>query len=325
MRFVYNNQCAIFTPAMKKPTTIVDKSWVQRVCERPNISDRTFDLLKQKCQPVVASVLMEEILANHFQPNLNQATVSRMRRAVLDFHPHWMKHPAELVFEELVKNEPILDAGLSQEQAMIAREAMSDPAKLGNWMASRHEEKEKRSTARKQQQAWFQKNAPDAFLHPPDLVTFAKNGSSFLAMVLKEPDLKKLVLEAYLGQTWKRWHSAETAEIDIAFARLDCELVLKLPCTHSYLLAEFLYDVGPITKIGPPESKKSNPHVLSGKQNNNEEDQEYVASALYCDRLLTCDDGMRQIAQAFREAGYWKGKCILIPGYEADQLERHFA
>lgn len=315
-------------PAMTKPTTIVDKNWLQRICERPNITHRTFGLLKEKCQPVVALVLVEEILANRFQPELNQATVSRMIQAILDFHPHWMEHPAELAFRELVKGERITNTGLPQEKASRLREALLNPEaaspSLAKWTADRYKEKTQRMPARKRQQKeirrGFQEKAP-FLLRPLDLATFAKNGSSFLAMVLNEPSWKQSVLNAYLGQTWKRWHSVESAEIDNAFARLDYELLLKQPFTHSYLLAELLYDVAPITKIGPLESEKSNPQVSSGNQINNEEDQEYVESALHCDRLLTCDGGMHRIAEAFRQAGHWKGDCIFIPRDQADDID----
>jgi hypothetical protein len=102
--------------------------------------------------------------------------------------------------------------------------------------------------------------------------------------------------------------------------------VIAVPANFGfYLLVELLYDVGPITKIGPSENEKSNSQVLSGNQINNEEDQEDVASALHCDRLLTCDDAMHRIADAFTQAGYWKGICIHIPPDEVDKLDRHFS
>ena len=91
-------------------------------------------------------------------------------------------------------------------------------------------------------------------------------------------------------------------------------------------MASFSLGMKPSPKhvIFREESEESNPQVLSGNQINNEEDQEYVASALHCDRLLTCDDGMRRIADAFTQAGYWKGICIHIPPDEADKLDRYF-
>ena len=189
--------------------------------------------------------------------------------------------------------------------------------------------KKQRLAARKRQQeairVLVQKLVPE-LMRPPDLATFAVKGICFLTKALNQPSWRQFVLEAYLGQIWKRetWHHESAAQIDAAFARLDYEPLLKLPFTHSHLLAELLYDVGPITKVGPPESEKSNPQVLSGNQINNEEDQEYVASAFHCDRLLTCDRGMQRIVESFRQAGYWKGNCVFIPRNEADQLDRHF-
>jgi hypothetical protein len=320
------------TPAMTKLTTIIDKSWLQRICQRPDIADRVLGSLIEKCRPVAAVVLVEEITANRFQPGMDQAVVSRMGQAVLDFHPHWMEPPAELAFRELINGELLTDAGLPPDRAGRLREALLNPEtaspSLAKWATNRYEEKKQRLPFRKRQQKeirrLFQEKAP-ALLRPLDLATFAKNGSSFLAMVLNKPSWKQVVLEAYLGQIWRReaWHSDCAAQIDRAFAQLDYELLLKLPATHSYLLAELLYDVGPITKIGPPETEKTNRQVLSGNQINNEEDQEYVASALHCDRLLTCDENMHWIAEAFRRAGFWKGSCIFIRPEKADKFDRY--
>jgi len=313
---------------MTKPTTIIDKNWLQRICERPDIADRTLGSLKQRCQPAVALVLIEDVVANRFQSRMDQGVVSRMIQAILDFRPHWMEHPAELAFRELVKSERITNVGLSQDSAKRTYEALSNLHKaspdLGEWLANRYEEKKHRRTARKHQQVTFRQGAPAPFLHPPDLGTFARNGNSFVVMVMNNTEWRQRMLESYLGQTWRRWHGAESAEIDTALGGLSYELLLKLPFTKSYLLAELLYDVGPITRVGRPEREKSNPQVLSGNQINNEEDQEYVESALHCDRLVTCDTDMHTMAEAFRQAGYWKGNCVFIPCKEADQLDRYF-
>lgn len=294
--------------------------------------ERTLEGLNTKCRPVVCVILVEEVLANHFDSTKNQTIVNQMIQAILRCYPYWVDHPLELVFRELVLGEQIKDIGLGTTQAKQLYNALTAPDSvspdLRAWMDKRYFEKKERLAQREKKQEWFKETVPVELLRPQDLATFVTNGNSFLEMAFSKPSWKQILLGASLGQVWNRdtWHSNSAAQIDAVFAKLDYKTLLKLPFTYSYLLLELLYDFAPITKIGPQKSEKSNLQVLSGKkkkQINNEEDQEYVATALHCDRLLTCDTEMHRMADMFREARKWKGTCILMPPKEADQLERY--
>lgn len=84
-------------------------------------------------------------------------------------------------------------------------------------------------------------------------------------------------------------------------ARLDFDDLDHLRFTRNYLLLELLYDLAPVCRLGPPARPRSDPFVLKpGRQSqlNNEDDQQYVASAFAFPALLTCDRGMDQIASA---------------------------
>ena len=96
---------------------------------------------------------------------------------------------------------------------------------------------------------------------------------------------------------------------------------------HDAILAYLLYLSGPVARIGPKESIKANPFVLSGDQINNEEDEEYMTSAVLCDYLLTCDKKMHNMAEMhktacrFKHSGQWPRASILTPRTMADQIE----
>ena len=89
--------------------------------------------------------------------------------------------------------------------------------------------------------------------------------------------------------------------------------------TRNYLLAEVLYDLAPICQTGP------NPcgdwaKVCRGPQINDEDDQQYVAAAMLCHRLLTCDKNMHKIADLFSQCGIWPGTSELIPQTEIEDF-----
>lgn len=312
---------------MNQLATVLDKSWLEQVCNKPpDEAGRILETLQTKHRPLVSIVLVEEVLANWFDAGKNQTIVNQMIQRILKFHPSWIDHPLEWSFKELVLGQQIKDIGLESILFSRMHDALTNPGvatDLREQMGKRLLEKKERRARRKKQQEWLQKIVSADFLHPLDLATFVRNGICFLEMSLSNPNRKRVILESCLGQIWKRWHVDTTTQIEDAFARLDYQLLLKLPFTYSYLLAELLYDFAPITNVGPLHRKRSNPQVLSGNQINHEEDQEYVTSALHCDRLLTCDAGMHRMADVFQQAGLWKGACILIPPNEVDQLGRY--
>lgn len=313
---------------MIRPTTVVDKNWWQRICERPEIADTAIATLVQKAIPCTPVALIEEVIANRFQPGRDQTVVARMIQAILGVKSGWIDAPSAIVFKELVKRERIENIGLPENKAKLFTEALLNPTDatfdLNTWMSERFREKQRRRDVRKTLHERLQKIVPERLLTPPDLETFAHNTVVFLKVIMGRTTTKELMLRTYVGVEWEHQHSAEVAEINEAFICLDYPQLLKFPATHSYLLTNLLYDLARITKIGLPQKGKSNPQVLSGSAINDSEDQQYLASALLCDRLLTCDAGLHQMANVFQEGRLWKGTSVFIPRDKVDQLESYF-
>jgi len=313
---------------MSKPTTVVDKNWWQRICERPEIAEAAIGTLFKKATPVTPVALIEEVIANRFQQDRDEAVVARMIERLMSIKSGWIDEPSEIVFKEFIERMPIGNIGLPDYKANVFAEALSNPTNksfnLETWMTERYTEKKRRRDVRKVLRDQLQRIVPTQLLAPPNLETYAHNSVSFLQLTVARPTTKVLMLRAYLGCEWDHQHSAETVAIAEAFSHLDYSELLKLPATHSYLLTSLLYDLARVAKIGLPQKRKSNPQILSGSAINDGEDQEYLASALLCDRLLTCDTNLHKMAKVFEEGGFWKGKCIFIPRDAPDRLEEYW-
>lgn len=317
---------------MKQLTTIIDKCWLQAVCKNEENAKRVLGRLSEHCLPVVPVVLIEEVLANRFQADKDQGIVDRMIRAILSWELAWMNHPAELAYQELVTAEPVASwilPPLLMQRYYRALAHCSD-SEIGELIDRRFEEKNIRRDARKTLQGEFKKltqgrgKIAKRFMHPTDLGTFARNSASFLEMVLNSPSTRTVALEGWLGEVLMRWHPNETTTIEGLLGQLDYAALLKRPATHGYLLAELLYDLGPITQVGPNRKGTADPLVLAGSKINHEEDQEYVASALHCDKLLTCDKGMQRMAEAMCAGGFWRGRSVWVATERVEYTDDYF-
>jgi hypothetical protein len=80
------------------------------------------------------------------------------------------------------------------------------------------------------------------------------------------------------------------------------------------LMAGMFYFYAPLCRVQPTPSatpKKIIERKFS-EQRNNFADQSYVACALICDRILTQDEGMANIMQAFKKCSMWRGEVLFI-------------
>jgi len=242
-----------------------------------------------------------------------------------DWFPNWMEHPLDLVFKQLVLKQDTLHPWLGGEKLQALHSVLADldtgAPDLKCWAEERLLKKEERLQWRKRQQEIYKRFLGEESLNVPDLATFMENGIHFLCHEMESAEQKMLSLNAYLGSALKRWHPDCAEEIENAFSEVTFDSLDRARFTRNYLLAEVLYDLAPITKWGPRESEKSNPLVLSGKQINNEEDQQYIVCAFACQRLLTCDGGMHRMASLFTARALWIGEAILIPRERIDQIE----
>ena len=310
-----------------KPRAVIDKSLLQGICALPDDGNKCcFEVLKDRYDVTVAFELIEEVLARYIGSTGEvRYTHQRLLSVIQDLLQNWMEHPAELVFKQLVQKETTLDPWLGPQKRTALQSIFAELDKeapdLKDWAQKRFREKEERREMRKRQQRLYKMAFVKEFLNPPDLATFLENGILFLCHEMESVDLKMVSLNGYLGSALRRWHADCADQIEKAFSEVTFDSLDQTRFTRNYLLAEVLYDLAPITKLGRPEAEKSNPLVLSGNQINNEEDQQYIACAFACQRLLTCDCGMHKMANVFTERGLWIGRSIYIPPGEIERIE----
>jgi hypothetical protein len=138
---------------------------------------------------------------------------------------------------------------------------------------------------------------------------------------LKDPSAKRGMLEAFFGKRLRRSHPELNAKIAAAFDAYRPETANRFPFTTAWLIVHLTYMRAPLVKIGPDRQRRSLPCLIRrGKgQINDDSDEKYVAVAMMCDRLLTCDEGMKNVAEAIRAGGNWSGEVVYFHP-EADLL-----
>ena len=135
--------------SMDKPTVIIDKSLLQPICALPGTRSKDcLRFLKDNFTIYVPPMLTEEISANYYHPipDIPKHLAAKMLTAISDFH--WMEHPLELVYQEVVlKRSPSAGFGLNLTATSRYRDWMDDLnghlVALKGLFRSRHERKQK--------------------------------------------------------------------------------------------------------------------------------------------------------------------------------------
>lgn len=315
-----------------KPLAVIDKCLLQGICELPpGQSDECLGILQAKTEPVVTPILIEETIVSFLEAERAKKPVyQKMLDAIQSFHPCWMEEPLELIFREFILQQDIrLDLGLrvSPQRGRMLFDAVKNPDSLSPeaaaWLPARRQEKQERLEARLEFQEGIKKNYGKNDFPFPNLPDFMEDCIIKLCMKIDgSPGRKMHRLNAHLGRDLKRRHADHTGSIEKAFSEATFDLLDKTRFTRNYLLAEILYDLGVISSYTNSSGDVTN--VLPrnpGKQINDEDDQQYVAAALACRRLLTCDASMHRIAALFSERGIWTGTSIHIPRNAVQRLE----
>ena len=316
--------------AAEKPLAVIDKCLLQGTCELPaRQSDECLAVLQTKADLVVPPILIEETIVSFLEAETDARPVyQRMLGIIQKLRSCWMEEPLELIFRELILQEDIwLDLHVNSEMGQMLFDTVANPGSLspeGNaWLAARREEKQQRLEARLENQTLRKNTYGMNALHFPSLAAFMKRGIKQLCVeVSSSSELKMRRLNRYLGRNLKKRHPDHATSIEKAFSGATFDSLDKTRFSRNYLLAEILYDLGTISSYTNQLGDVAN--VLPrnrGRQINDEDDQQYVAAALACHRLLTCDAGMHRVAALFSERGIWTGKSVHIPRQEIHRLD----
>ena len=323
---------------MDKPTVVIDKSLLQPIfqpiCGMPDEarSGRTICFLVDNFTVWAPPMLIEEIAANYYRPTRKtpKDLAAKMLGTILRFR--LMEHPLELVYQEVILRRAISTGfDLNPTMAGKYRRWMTDPdaylAELEQLFLGRYQGKQERVDDQKQFQGPFKDPGnPDA-LNFPDDAAFVHYGKGFLEAMFTEPRSRATRFFGYVCKRVNKWHPEASPQTVRAFSELALADLGRIPFTHDFLLAYLLYLSAPVARIGPEQARKSNPLVLPGDQINNEEDEEYVSSAVLCDYLLTCDRGMHRMAELlnsaclFKHAGSRQRQAVLIPRTDVGGIE----
>ncbi len=305
-----------------KPLAVIDKCLLQGICELPpEQADECLKILQSKIEPIVTPILIEETIVSYLEAQPDARLVyHRMLDAIQSLGPCWMEEPIELIFRELILQQRISsDLLINSRMYQMLFDTVKNPGKLSReaaaWLPDRRPEKEERLEARREYQTLRKDTYGKDALHFPNLLAFMERGIQQLCVELDSSvELKMHRLNRYLGRNLKMRHAAHVKLIEQAFSEATFDSLDKTPFTRNYLLAEILYDLGTISTYTNEWGHVTN--VLTpnrGKQINDEDDQQYVAGALACHQLLTCDAGMNRIAALFSEREIWPGKSLHIP------------
>jgi hypothetical protein len=300
---------------MDRPTAIIDKSLLQRICDPTENTDKHMESLRQTYRLIAPLILHEETLDNLIQPPKDKpsAVFSEMLRRVREIHPCWMDDVFEISYREVVLGKSLdLMPWLGEEdQRFLWEFAPADPSSVA-WVAERRRTREEQTNRRIQWQR--RKVPPGQFYLERDEETFFKQITNLLLQQLSQTASKAELLGTFLGSVFVQRHPGNTDAIHAALSRINELNLNDCKFSRNYLIASLVYLIAPITKVLADRHGKQQPLKILDRQDqrNNLEDQEYVASAFLCRRLLTGDAGMARVMRMFQANGLWPGQTIWV-------------
>lgn len=302
---------------MNKPTAVIDKCLFQEICalESETARESCWNGLFDRYQLVIPVVMVEEILVNAVAPGKkDKEVIMTMCRELVRFQPCWMDDVHEIAFAELVDNRPLQKLPAPSE-TIVARllGLQQDDPDLVEWVTQR--KREKAETARN----W--KAAQDRLLPSPERVTVSSEEEFFdrtakreFLIALQDSTRRLMVLEAILGGKFRRRHPHAAGLIDAAFKAYGPDNFMRYPHTLNCLTARLAYFFAPLVAVKRQGEAQSKRLLKRGEkpQRNNIEDEQYLISALVCDRLLTREEGLANMGRTFRAAKAWNGETRLV-------------
>jgi len=302
---------------VNKPTAVIDKCLFQEICALKSEAAREscWNWLCDRYQLVIPVVMVEEILVNAVAPGKkDKEVVKTMCRELLRFQPCWMDDVHEIAFVELVEKRP-MQRFPAPSETVIARLLglpLDDPD-LVDWVTQRKREKEE--TARN----W--KAAQDSLLSSSERVTVSSEEEFFdrtakreFLIALQAPTRRLVMLETILGGKFRLRHPRAAGRIDVSFKAYGPDNFSKYPHTLNCLTARLAYFFAPLVAVKRQGEAQAKCLLKRGEkhQRNNVEDEQYLISALVCDRLLTCDKGLANMGRIFSVAKAWNGEPRLV-------------
>lgn len=299
-----------------KTTAVIDKSLFQIICSEPDASrEKLLNQLFSRYQLVIPLVLVEEVWINFGKPKQGKhAVILQMVETLGQMTKCWMDGEIEIVFRELIQGRAIKKLPPPPKELIdFSLRLKADDPKFLRWLEENRLAKEQAINNRIADQRDILPTGSFAEVSDEgDL--FQRYARGMFIELLASSERTKTLLEKLFGHQFRHRHPNFKRRIEKAFRRFNTATFTRYPVTLSYIMASMFYFYAPLCRIQSPTGTTKRKIIGSKRyeQRNNLLDQRYVVSACLCDRLLTCDEGMNNIMQVFKQGGLWKGETIFL-------------
>ena len=300
---------------MDKPTAIIDKSLFQRICDPQEKTELFMGLLRERYCLAVPFVMHGEVFTNLVKPPKDRPPLvfPEMVKWCKELHPFWMSDVLDIAYRELILGDDLAFVPwLDGEVRRAIFNFTPDSTAAVNFFAEYRLEREQQIERRRQWQN--ERIPPGKFFLGRDEKTFVQQLTDYFLKQLAQSASRSDILDTIFGDVFIQRHPEQTADIKATLSKISDSTINKYPFSRNCLIASFVYMIGPITKVLVKPGGRQQPVKVLDRQNqrNNLEDQEYVASAFLCERLLTGDQEMAKVMGMFEARGLWHGKTIWI-------------
>ena len=290
---------------MSVTSAIIDKSVFQRLCQTNN--SPLWNELFNRYQLVLPLVLVEEVLVNILDPGSKlMPETAEMQLQLQRLQPCWLEDIHEIAFREFVLGEKL--TALPPPSDVFLKKLFNlkpDDSELQGWLVERR--KLKKETVAQWKDAQQKMQPANGPLQVADECAFLREiVYPFFFRVLDDPGEKESFLRAVFEKTFQR-NLEHSNKITAAIQNYSRQNFTAFHITLICLIMRLCYFLGPIVKI-----KSGRKIIKSGNQINNVEDGLYVAASMLGNRLITSDEEMARIANAFCAVGLWKGTVIHV-------------
>jgi hypothetical protein len=294
---------------------LLDKSAFQRIAElTPEQQVPAWNHLHTHFQVVIPSILVEEVVINFADPGSIPATVVRdMMTSLLRLETCWMDDVFEIAFRELVEQEPATAWPLFPPEFVGPIRTLSPGnTELMRWAQERRVDREAVvQTRMAAQDKLLPREARREMSNEAEFWNRLKN--QFLK-ILESKECCAELLEVVLGETFRARHPERGPEIDVGFARFGSETFTRFYVSLSILMVRLAYMYAPLVHFRSGSSNSVWRFIgrSSADQRNNAADEQYIVAAMICNRLVTRDEGMKNVIEIFRLNGFTRCETIYL-------------
>jgi hypothetical protein len=296
-------------------SVILDKSVFQRIGElSPGDQQQAWNHLHDNYQVVIPAILIEEVIVNVADPGpLSSIVVRQMLEYLLSIHPCWMDDVFEIAFRELVEQQPMTRLPpFPAEFVKRIRRLARNTSELLEWVSERRASRQ--NTAQRRIAAQDRLLPREERREMADDKEFWDRLKNQFLKILRNPDRRRELLEVVLGATFRIRHADSNPAIDHAFARFTDQTFTNYYITLSVLMVRLAYMFAPLVRFKKDAGSSVRRFVgrSVSDQRNNPADEQYIIAAMVCDRLVTRDEGMKNVIEMFRTNGFTKCQTLFL-------------